>query len=79
MLKNPEKPAYMVIHTRLGATEYYYTVELPQMESNKCYNVSLTVTMPGSMTPDVPVQKEDAVFSVVVSDWAENIEVNETI
>ena len=49
------------------------------MESNKRYSVSLTVTMPGSLTPDVPVQKEDAVFSVIVSDWDENIEVNETI
>lgn len=73
------KSAYLVAQTRLGDGIYYYSVKIPQMESNKCYNVSLTVTMPGSMTPDVPVQKEDAVFSVVVSDWAENIEVNETI
>ena len=79
MLKNPEKPAYMVIHTRLGATEYYYTVELPQMESNKCYNVSLTATMPGSLTPDVPVMKEDVSFTVVVSDWAGNVDIDETI
>lgn len=73
------KPAYLVIQARLGNGIYYYSVELPKMESNKCYNVSLTVTMPGSLTPDVPVKKEDAVFSVSVTEWAGNVEVNETI
>lgn len=79
MLKNPEKPAYLVVQARLGNGIYYYTVRLPWMESNKCYNVSLTATMPGSLTPDVPVKKEEASFSVTVSDWAGNISVNETI
>ena len=37
------------------------------------------MTMPGSLTPDVPVKKEDAVFSVDVAEWAGNIDVNETI
>lgn len=73
------KPAYLVVQTRLGDGIYYYSVELPKMESNKCYNVSLTVTMPGSLTPDVPVKKEDAVFSVSVTEWAGNVAVNETI
>ena len=79
MLDDTSKPAYLVVQTRLGDGIYYYSVELPKMESNKCYNVSLTVTMPGSLTPNVPVQKEDAVFSVSVSDWSGNINVNETI
>ena len=79
MMSETDKPAYLVAQTRLGETVYYYSVELPEMESNKCYNVSLTVTMPGTLTPDVPVKKEDAVFSVIVSDWSGNIEVNETI
>lgn len=79
VLDDTSKPAYLVVQTRLGDGIYYYSVELPKMESNKCYNVSLTVTMPGSLTPNVPVQKEDAVFSVSVSDWSGNINVNETI
>jgi hypothetical protein len=74
-----DKPAYLVVQTRLGSGIYYYSVELPKMESNKCYNVALTVTMPGSLTPDVPVKKEDAVFSVSVTDWSGNVNVNETI
>ena len=79
MLEDTDKPAYLVVETRLGDGVYYYSVEIPEMESNKCYNVSLTVTMPGTLTPDVPVEKTDAQFSVVVSDWAGNIDVNETI
>lgn len=79
LLTNPEKPAYLVVETRLGDGVYYYSVELPQMESNKCYNVSLNVTMPGNLTPNIPVEKGNAEFSVSVSDWEENIEVNETI
>jgi hypothetical protein len=79
MLANPEKPAYLVAETRLGDTIYYYSIDLPKMESNKCYNVALTVTMPGSLIPNVPIEKGDAAFSVTVSDWAGNIDVNETI
>ena len=79
MLTNPEKPAYLVAETRLGDTIYYYSIDLPKMESNKCYNVALTVTMPGSLIPNVPIEKGDAAFSVTVSDWAGNIDVNETI
>lgn len=79
ILADPARPAYLVLQTRLGSGVYYYSVGLPQMEANKCYSVSLTVTMPGSLTPDVPVKKEDAVFSVDVAEWAANIDVNETI
>lgn len=79
ILSDATRPAYLVLQTRLGDGVYYYSVGLPQMEANKCYNVSLTVTMPGTLTPDVPVKKEDAMFSVVVADWAGNIDVDETI
>ena len=79
MLEDTDKPAYLVVETRLGDGVYYYSVEIPEMESNKCYNVALTVTMPGTLTPDIPVKKEDAEFSVIVSDWSGNIDVNETI
>jgi hypothetical protein len=70
---------YLVVQARLGDGVYFYSVELPGMKCNKCYNVSLTVTMPGSLTPDLPVKKEEASFSVVVSDWDGNVDVDETI
>lgn len=79
ILADPAKPAYMVVQARLGDGIYYYSVALPAMESNKCYNVSLTVTMPGTLTPDVPVKKEDALFSVSVGEWDGSVDVDETI
>lgn len=78
-LTDASRPAYLVLQTRLGDGIYYYSVELPKMESNKRYDVSLTVTMPGSITPNVPVQKEDAIFSVSVMDWDGKVDVNEII
>lgn len=74
-----ENRTYLVVEAALGAGVYYYSVPLPKMESNKCYNVSMTVTRPGSLSPDVPVKKEDVVFSVSVADWAGNVSVDETI
>lgn len=72
-------PTYLVVEALLGNSLYYYPVALPAMESNKCYSVSLTICRPGSTTPDVPVEKTDAVFEVQVQPWAENVSVNETI
>lgn len=74
-----EMITYLVVEAMLGSTRCYYPVQLPQMESNVCYNVSLTVTMPGSPSPDIPVRKEEATISVVVSDWSGNVSVNETL
>lgn len=70
---------YLVVKAALGGGVYYYSAPLPKMESNKCYNVSMTVTRPGSLSPDTPVKKEDIEFSVTVADWAGNVEVDEII
>lgn len=72
-------PTYMVVEAMLGQSVYYYPIELPAMDSNKCYSVTLTVRRPGSSTPDVPVQKIDAVFDVQVLPWSENVSVDEII
>lgn len=74
-----DNKTYLVVEASLGDGIYYYNVALPKMESNKCYNISMKVTRPGSLSPDEPIRKEDAVFSVSVADWAGNINVNETI
>lgn len=70
---------YLVVEATLGQALYYYPVKLPPMESNKCYNVSLTVCRPGSSTPDTPVETANAVFEVEVQPWAGNIAVDDTI
>lgn len=78
---NPEgtEPTYLVVEAVIGTTVYYYPVAIPPMESNKCYNVNLTVCRPGSATPDVPVRKTDASFEIEVLPWSENVSVDETI
>jgi hypothetical protein len=78
-LKEGMEPTYLVIETILGTSTYFYPVALPSMQSNKCYNVSLTVCKPGSSSPDVPVQMADLKFEVDVQPWAENVSVDETI
>ena len=62
-------PTYLVIEASLAGNTCYYPVALPAMDSNKCYNVSLTIRRPGSATPDVPVDIESALFKVEVQPW----------
>ena len=60
---------YLVVEAILEGNLCYYPVKLPAMESNKCYNVALTIRRPGSATPDVPVDTESAVFKVDIQSW----------
>ena len=60
---------YLVVEAILEGNLCYYPVKLPEMESNKCYNVALTIRRPGSATPDVPVDTESAVFKVDIQSW----------
>ena len=60
----------IVIETTLGETKYYYPINLPEMASNKSYEIEeVKITRPGSDNPDEPVSFEDASFSVNVIDW----------
>lgn len=77
--RSEESPTYLVVAARLDDVRYYYPVRLPVLESNKRYDISLSVTRPGSQSPEVPVTKENAEISVEVSDWKEKIDINETI
>ena len=65
------KTTRLVVETTLGSTKYYYPINMPQMESNKSYEIAeLVITRPGSDDPDVPVSFADATFSINVIDWA---------
>ena len=60
----------IVIETTLGGRTYYYPINLPEMASNKSYEIEeVVITRPGSDDPDVPVSFEDASFSINVVDW----------
>ena len=69
----------LVVEATLGDRKYYYPVTLPKLESNKKYNVSLTITRPGADTPDTVIDKNDGVFSIVVQDWDDGGLVNNVI
>lgn len=69
----------LVVETKLDDETYYYPVTLPLLEQNKRYEVSLTITRPGSYVPDTVVDKFAAEFSVLVKDWEEGAPVSEEI
>ncbi len=60
----------IVVETTLGDKKYYYPISIPGIESNKTYTITnLTVTRPGSVSPDVPVTSYECTFSVTIVDW----------
>lgn len=61
----------LVVDATLGGTLYYYPVNIPEPESNKLYRITdMTITGPGSESPDVPVEKGAISFTISVTDWA---------
>ena len=69
----------LVVEATLGNQKYYYPVTLPVLEKNKRYEVSLTITRPGSYVPDTIVDKFAADFTVTVKDWEKGASVVEEI
>ncbi len=70
----------VVVETTLGDKKYYYPISIPDIESNKTYTINnLTITRPGSISPDVPVTSYECAFSVSVTDWETGIEKEMTI
>lgn len=60
----------LVVEATLGDETYYYPVKLPKLEQNRRYDVKLTVTRPGNLTPDSEFKKFDANFQISVVDWS---------
>ena len=52
---------------------------LPRVDQNTAYDISLTVTRPGSDSPDKPVDTQAAEFKIQVVDWADGGDINEVI
>lgn len=69
----------LVVEAFLGDEKYYYPVTLPVLESNKIYDVKLTVKRPGSSTPDSEVEKYIAGLSIAVRDWGNGSTILEEI
>ena len=69
----------LVVEAYLGTAKYYYPVTLPALEKNRIYDVKLTITMPGTSTPDEEVDKYAADFSITVKSWDTGASVVEEI
>lgn len=69
----------LVVEATLGGTTCYYPVTLPEVDQNTAYEISLTVTRPGSDSPDDPVDTHSAEFKINVVDWIDGGDINETI
>lgn len=59
----------LVVEATLGGETYYYPITLDKIAKNSSYVITLTVTRPGSSSPDVPVTTSEATFSVSVKEW----------
>ncbi len=69
----------LVVEVELGETLYYYPVTMPVLERNTQYEVTLTVTGPGTDDPDNPYNKDAANVSIELLDWYDGGEIKETI
>lgn len=59
----------LVVEASLDGTTYYYPVSIPIIQSNKTYTISeLTITVPGSLSPDIPVSKQFVTGTITIAD-----------
>lgn len=62
----------IVVEALIAGKTYYYPVSIENIESNHTYTVSeLVITRLGSDSPDRPVSKGSASFSITVQPWEE--------
>ena len=69
----------LVLDVNIGARQYYYTVVLDSLESNKTYTVALTFSGLGSDDPGKPVTKAGLTANISVSGWGSGAIYDETI
>lgn len=73
----------LVLKTSLAgiSTPFYYVVNMPPLDPNRVYDVSLTLTRPGSPDPDNPDGEGEVSLnvspSISAADWDEVIPVSE--
>lgn len=71
----------LVVKLSILGEEYYYPISFEGgIESNKTYDITnLTITRPGSDSPDKPITSYDANFTITVKDWEVGSSIDETI
>ncbi len=74
-----ERCTRLVVEVELDKTVYYYPVTLPVVNQNTNYEVSLTITRPGSTDADVVCDTGSANSLVKVITWADGESLDKTI
>lgn len=69
----------LILKTSLGGAIYYYPVELPALQSNNAYTVSLKITRPGALSPEVEVDSNTLSSAVDVKPWGDGGNISEII
>ena len=69
----------LVVEAVLGDETHYYPVTLPTIAQNKIYRVFLTITRPGSESPDDLIDKFSVGASVTIRNWEQGGTVTEEI
>lgn len=60
----------LVVETELNGATLFYSISLPGIERNKTYMISnLTITRPGTESPDEEITSEECAFNIEVEDW----------
>lgn len=69
----------LVVEAMLGDEKFYYPVTLPALDSNRIYEVNLTITRPGAENPDAFIDKFTVPFIINIRDWEKVTSVTEEI
>lgn len=64
-----ERFTRLVVETTLDGEKVYYPISLSEVAQNTAYEITLKVTRPGSVSPDIPVTGHAAEIKVEVQDW----------
>ncbi|MEE0237058.1 MAG: fimbrial protein [Bacteroidales bacterium] len=69
----------LVLEARLDNKLYYYPISIPGLKRNTAYEVNVTITRPGSSSPDIPIDVDDASVNISIQEWIDSEEINEKI
>ena len=74
-LSNPQwsvRDTRVVIEVLIGGVSNYYPINIPAMESNRCYHIcNVNLIGQGSGSPDILVSRNAISYTVTVNKWGE--------
>ncbi len=76
--ENGKKFTKLVIEGKLNGTTYYYPIPIKGIIRNHCYTISVTISKPGSVNPQIDVEKGILGSPITVTDWVDYVNNNIT-